>query len=160
MSTFLDYLLTAIPLGMTFLYGCTGEIITEKAGHLNLGIPGIMCMGGACGCMALKILGKTALPPAVIVIIAILCAFLGGVLMGLIYSLLTVTLRANQNVTGLAITTFGIGFGNFFGGSITKLFGEGGSLSVKVCSDYFKTTLPFSDSLGAFGKIFFSYQNQ
>ena len=46
MNAFLDYLLTAIPLGMTFLYGCTGEILTEKAGHLNLGIPGIMCIGG------------------------------------------------------------------------------------------------------------------
>ena len=57
MNQFLDYLLTSIPLGMTFLYGCTGEILTEKAGHLNLGIPGIMCMGGACGCLALKFMG-------------------------------------------------------------------------------------------------------
>ena len=46
-SVFFDFLLSAIPVGMTFLYGSTGEIITEKSGHLNLGIPGIMCMGAA-----------------------------------------------------------------------------------------------------------------
>ena len=54
MNVFLNYLLSAIPLGMTFLYGCTGEILTEKAGHLNLGIPGIMCVGGAFGCLSLS----------------------------------------------------------------------------------------------------------
>ena len=113
MNMFLDYLLTAIPLGMTFLYGCTGEILTEKAGHLNLGIPGIMCMGGACGCLALRIMSDGNMPPMLIVLIAILAAFLGGVLMGLIYSFLTVTLKANQNVTGLAMTTFGVGATKF-----------------------------------------------
>ena len=103
---FLDYILTSIALGMTFLLGCTGEILTEKAGHLNLGIPGIMCIGGASGCLALKFcysLGGFAVP------IAIIASLLGGVLMGLIYSFLTVTLKANQNVTGLAMTTFGVG---------------------------------------------------
>ncbi|MBQ7379444.1 MAG: ABC transporter permease [Clostridia bacterium] len=110
---FLDYLLTAIPLGMTFLFGCVGEILTEKAGHLNLGIPGIMCMGGACGCLALKVMHDKGLPPALIVILAIAAAFVGGVLMGLIYSFLTVTLKANQNVTGLAMTTFGVGTTKF-----------------------------------------------
>ena len=44
--------------------------------------------------------------------------------MGLLYCFLTVTLRANQNVTGLAMTTFGVGFGNFFGGSLIKLTGS------------------------------------
>ena len=44
--------------------------------------------------------------------------------MGLLYCFLTVTLRANQNVTGLAMTTFGVGFGNFFGGSLIKLSGS------------------------------------
>jgi simple sugar transport system permease protein len=113
MNQFLDYILTSIPLGMTFLFGCTGEIITEKAGHLNLGIPGIMCMGGACGCLSLKLMYGTGIPPALILIIAILAAMAGGVLMGLIYSFLTVTLKANQNVTGLAMTTFGVGTTKF-----------------------------------------------
>lgn len=113
MNTFLDYLLTAIPFGMTFLFGCTGEILTEKAGHLNLGIPGIMCIGGACGCVALKLLSGTGTHPILIVFLATVAAFLGGILMGLIYSFLTVTLKANQNVTGLAMTTFGVGTTKF-----------------------------------------------
>ncbi|MBQ9785808.1 MAG: ABC transporter permease [Clostridia bacterium] len=109
MNSFMNYLLSAIPLGMTFLYGSTGEILTEKAGHLNLGIPGIMCIGGASGCLALSMMYNSGLPGFLIVLIAILATFLGGVLMGAIYSFLTVTLHANQNVTGLAMTTFGVG---------------------------------------------------
>ncbi len=104
---FLDYLLTSVALGMTFLLGCTGEILTEKAGHLNLGIPGIMCIGGASGCLALKLC--YGLPGVLVVPIAIIAAFIGGALMGAIYSFLTVTLKANQNVTGLAMTIFGVG---------------------------------------------------
>lgn len=104
---FLDYLLTSVALGMTFLLGCTGEILTEKAGHLNLGIPGIMCIGGASGCLALKLC--YGLPGALVVPIAIIASLLGGALMGALYSFLTVTLKANQNVTGLAMTTFGVG---------------------------------------------------
>lgn len=113
MNVFLDYLLTAIPFGMTFLFGCIGEIFTEKVGHLNLGIPGIMCMGGACGCVALKVMSGTSMPPALIVTIAILASFIGGAAMGALYSFLTVTLKANQNVTGLALTTFGVGATKF-----------------------------------------------
>ena len=56
--------------------------------------------------------------------IPMLCSLAGSLLMGLIYCLLTVTLRANQNVTGLALTTFGVGVGNFFGGSLIKLSGS------------------------------------
>lgn len=107
---FLDYILTSVAIGMTFLFGCTGEILTEKVGHLNLGIPGIMCIGGASGCLALKFcyaLGPGAVP------IAIIASFVGGALMGAIYSFLTVTLKANQNVTGLAMTTFGVGVTNY-----------------------------------------------
>ena len=104
---FLDYIVSSIAIGMTFLLGCTGEILTEKAGHLNLGIPGIMCIGGACGCLALKVC--YGLPGILVVILAIIASFIGGALMGAIYSFLTVSLKANQNVTGLAMTTFGVG---------------------------------------------------
>ncbi len=113
MNAFWDFIITSIPLGMTFLYGCTGEILTEKAGHLNLGIPGIMCVGGVCGCSALRLLYRSGLPPILIVLIAIIAAFAGGALMGALYCLLTVTLKANQNVTGLAMTTFGVGITKF-----------------------------------------------
>lgn len=109
MNTWLNFLIDSLAFGATFMYGSTGEILTEKSGHLNLGIPGIMCMGGAGGCLMLNMIGKSSLPPFLIVILGILSAFIMAGLMGLIYSFLTVSLRANQNVTGLALTTFGVG---------------------------------------------------
>lgn len=109
MNIFWDYVLISVPIGITFLLGCIGEILTEKVGHLNLGIPGIMCVGGASGCLALVAMHGTNIPAFLIVIISILASFAGGALMGALYSLLTVTLKANQNVTGLAMTTFGAG---------------------------------------------------
>lgn len=109
MNIWLNFLIDSLAFGATFMYGSTGEILTEKAGHLNLGIPGIMCMGGAGGCLVLNLIGKSGLPGFVIVILGILGALAASMLMGLIYSFLTVTLRANQNVTGLALTTFGAG---------------------------------------------------
>ena len=110
MKYILDFLLNAIPLGMTFLYGSTGEILTEKVGHLNLGIPGIMCVGAAGGCAVIHGLVLAGNVPGVLmVILGILAAFLAAGLMGLLYSVLTVTFKANQNVTGLTMTIFGAG---------------------------------------------------
>ena len=109
MNVWLSFLIDSLAFGATFMYGSTGEIITEKAGHLNLGIPGIMCMGGAGGCLVLNLIGQLPLPGFVVVILGILGSLALAMLMGLIYSFLTVTLRANQNVTGLALTTFGVG---------------------------------------------------
>ena len=109
MNIWLNFLIDSIAFGATFMYGSTGEILTEKAGHLNLGIPGIMCMGGAGGCMMLNLVGKSNLPPFLIVILGIIGSVAVSMLCGLLYSFLAVTLRANQNVTGLALTTFGVG---------------------------------------------------
>ena len=87
-----------------------------------------------------------------------LCSLLGSLLMGLLYCLLTVTLRANQNVTGLAMTTFGVGIGNFFGGSLIKLTGsEVPSIALSATSAYFSKSLPFAAKCGWFGQIFLSY---
>jgi len=108
-NSWLNFLVDSLAFGATFMYGSTGEIITEKGGHLNLGIPGVMCMGGAGGCLVLNLIGKSGLPGPVIVILGLLGALAMAMLMGLIYAFLTVTLRANQNVTGLALTTFGAG---------------------------------------------------
>lgn len=114
MNYVLDFLLNAIPLGMTFLYGSTGEIITEKVGHLNLGIPGIMCVGAAGGCALIQTLVNAGNVPGVILILAgILASFLAAGLMGLLYCVLTVTFKANQNVTGLTMTIFGTGVMRF-----------------------------------------------
>ena len=109
MNIWLNFLIDSLAFGATFMYGSTGEILTEKAGHLNLGIPGIMCMGGAGGCLILNMIGKSSLPHFLIVILGILGSLVMAMLCGLIYSFLTVSLRANQNVTGLALTTFGVG---------------------------------------------------
>jgi len=109
MNMWLNFLIDSLAFGVVFMYGSTGEIITEKSGHLNLGIPGIMCMGGAGGCLMLNIVGKSGLPGFLIVLLGILGAALMAMLCGAIYSFMTVTLRANQNVTGLALTTFGVG---------------------------------------------------
>ena len=90
--------------------------------------------------------------------IPLLCSLLGSLLMGLLYCLLTVTLRANQNVTGLAMTTFGVGIGNFFGGSLIKLTGsEVPSIALSATSAYFSKSLPFANQCGWFGKISLSY---
>ena len=113
----------AVVQGIPLLFGSTGEIITEKAGHLNLGTAGIMYVGGISGVIGAFIYENAVetINPVLAVIIPILTSILGSLAMGLIYSFLTVTLRANQNVTGLALTTFGVGVGNFFGGSLIKL---------------------------------------
>ncbi len=152
----------AIMQGIPLLFGSTGEIITEKSGHLNLGIPGIMYVGGISGVIGAFLYEQSvpaeAMNPFLTVAIPLLCTLLGALLMGLIYCLLTVTLRANQNVTGLALTTFGVGFGNFFGGSLIKLTdSDVPSITLTTTSQVFSKSLPFADKLGWFGEVFLSY---
>lgn len=149
----------AIVQGIPLLFGSTGEIITEKSGNLNLGIPGIMYVGGSAGIIGAYLYERAVdVPnPALCIIIPLLCSLIGSGLLALIYSFLTITLRANQNVTGLALTTFGVGFGDFFGGSLTQIVGNGGNISVKASADCFKVALPFAKSLGWFGEIFLNY---
>lgn len=152
----------AVMQGTPLLFGSTGEILTEKSGHLNLGIPGIMYVGAISGVAGsfLYELGASgeALNPILAVLIPLICSLVGSTLMGLIYCFLTVSLRANQNVTGLALTTFGIGIGNFFGGSLIKLVdSDVPSIALSRTSECFKTQLPFANSLGWLGDIFLSY---
>lgn len=96
------------------LLGAVGEIIIEKTGHLNLGIPGTMCVGGLFGCIGLNAVNTEGTPAFVFILVGILFAFIGASLMGVIYSFLTVTLRSNQNITGLILTTLGTGISVFF----------------------------------------------
>ncbi|MBQ1553390.1 MAG: ABC transporter permease [Clostridia bacterium] len=155
-----NFISRAVVQGIPLLCGSTGEIITEKSGNLNLGIPGIMYVGavsGVAGAFFHEKLAAGPLNPFLAVIIPLVCSLLGSLAMSLIYAFLTVTLRANQNVTGLALTTFGIGLGNFYGGSLATLYGEGGALSLKATSDVFRTALPFAKDLGSVGLVLFSY---
>ena len=148
----LAFLVSAIRLGMAFLFGSTGEIITEKSGHLNLGIPGVMCVGASCGCFAEYLYLTSArlnAIPFLAVLIPILATIIGSALMGVIYSFLTVTLRANQNVTGLTLTTFGVGLSDY-------MISETGAIYTKG-TKYFTASLPFAHDLGWFGKLFLSH---
>ena len=153
----------AVVQGIPLLFGSTGEIMTEKSGNLNLGIPGVMYVGGISGVIGAFLYENSLATPDdangfLAISIPLLCSILGSLIMGLIYCFLTVTLRANQNVTGLAMTTFGVGFGNFFGGSLIKLVdSDVPSITLTTTSNYFRTTLPFADSTGWFGEIFLSY---
>lgn len=158
------FISSAIPLGVPLLYGSTGEIVTEKSGHLNLGIPGIMYVGGIGGVIGAFLYELACgndianMNPALAILIPLLCSIGGAILMGLLYSFLTVTLRVNQNVTGLALTTFGIGLGNFFGGSLIKLVdSDMPSIVLTKTSSFFRASLPFADDLGWFGEIFLSH---
>lgn len=118
MSGIIRLIVAAIFNGTPLLYGTVGEVLAEKSGNLNLGVEGMMYMGGAMGLGAAfyyeKIAGASASGP-VAVVLAILFAFLAGALGALIFSFITVSLRANQNVTGLALTIFGTGVGQFLG---------------------------------------------
>lgn len=151
----------AVMQGIPLLFGSTGEILTEKSGHLNLGIPGIMYVGAISGVAGAFLYEQSCagnVNPCAAVIIPLLACIAGSLIMGLIYCFLTVTLRANQNVTGLALTTFGIGIGNFFGGSlITITKSDVPSISLSATSRAFKTSLPVAGKLGWFGDIFLSY---
>lgn len=104
-----DILAAAITAGMPLLFATIGEIYTERSGNLNLGVEGMMIMGAVIG-FSTGYVTESAL-------LALLGAILAGAFGALIFSLLTITLRANQVVTGLALTIFGTGFASFVGKS-------------------------------------------
>lgn len=160
MVTIINFIQRAILQGTPLLFGATGEILTEKSGNLNLGIPGIMYIGAISGVVGGFFYQSSTeyVVPFLAVLIPFLCSILGSLLVSLLYCFLTVTLRANQNVTGLAITTFGVGCGNFFGGSLIKIVkSDVPYLALVDIARAFKTTLPFAEELGSVGKLFFSY---
>lgn len=160
MTTIINFIQRAILQGTPLLYGATGEILTEESGNLNLGIPGIMYVGGISGIIGAFFYESSTSNPtvALCILIPLLSSLFGSALMALIYSFLTVTLRANQNVTGLALTTFGVGFGNFFGGSLIKIVkSDVPYVALVKTAKAFKTTLPFANSFGSIGQVFFSY---
>jgi len=104
---FIKFLVAAVLAGTPLLFGTVGEILNEHVGHLNLGVEGMMSIGACAGFMVGYVTDSFAA--------AIFAAFLGGAIAALIYAFLTVTLFANQNVTGLTLTIFGIGLSNFIG---------------------------------------------
>ncbi len=154
-AAFVSFLVAAIGISVVFLYGCIGEIITEKAGHLNLGIPGIMCLGTFGGCYGISVY-MNALPTqeSAVWILLMLSAILGAAIFaalgGVIYAFLTVSLRCNQNIVGLALTTFGSGITDFF---MNRLNMDRFAYASKLI----RTSLPFADKTGVFGSLILSH---
>lgn len=147
-------LVAAISLSTVFLFGCVGEIIMEKSGHLNLGIPGIMCMGTAGGCFGVSVyMGLCAGEPSwiLLVLVSIIFSVIFSAFAGSIYAFLTVTLNCNQNITGLAVTTFGVGLTQFLMDNL--IVRDNFDPAAKVLSAH----LPFAEDLGWFGEVFLSY---
>ena len=156
MTTLIAWINRAVWFGTVIMFGSTGEIITERSGNLNLGVPGIMLLGGFAGFAGAYFYENSTSSPSalMVVLIALLCAFLAAAAGGAIYSLLTITLRANQNVTGLALTIFGAGVANFFG---VQVLNGGTSVKAAFAHSVFMAQIPWLSSLGVFGQIFFSY---
>lgn len=150
----ISFLTGAIAMGVVFLYGCLGETITEKVGNLNLGIPGIMAMGALGGCLGVNIyfgiFGDESIISIMLIFIILIFACLFAAIGGLIYAFLTVTLQANQNVTGLVLTTFGVGIMKFIGGTVNMD-------KFSMASKSIKTLFTNYDKLGWFGELFLSY---
>ncbi len=101
------FIASAVAYSVSLLMGTLGELLTERAGNVNLGVEGMMLLGGACGYVA-AVRSDSML-------VAVLAASFGAAAGAMLYAVLTVTLRANQNVTGLALTTFGAGLANTLG---------------------------------------------
>lgn len=101
------FLFNIVLVNIPLLYGTVGEIITEKAGSLNLGVEGTMAVGAIFGYLAGCRTNS--------MLVGLLVSFVAAGLCGLLFVALTVSFQANQNVTGLTITTFGLGLYFFVG---------------------------------------------
>ena len=158
MSNFISLWQAAVTFGTVILFGALGELITEKSGNLNLGTPGVMYFGGIASLIGAFFYESHASQPNAVVgvLVALVCALVASGLAGVLFCFLTTTLRANQNVTGLTLTILGSGVANFFGGSLNKLAGGVGQISVATTSAGFRAVSPLSN-LGVVGKLLFSY---
>ena len=132
MFDLISFIPRAVAQATPLLLGSTGETLTEKSGNLNLGIPGIMYVGAISG---------------------VIGAFFYEQKVGSVENA-----NANQNVTGLAMTTFGVGFGNFFGGSLIKLTGSDvPSIALSITHQFYAAKLPFAGKAGVFGELVLNY---
>lgn len=137
------FLHAAIVAGTPLLLATLGEILCEKAGNLNLGVEGMMLMGAVMG----FVVGYSTKNPA----LALLAAFICGALGGLIYAVLTISLRANQTVTGLTLTIFGTGISSLLG---QKVVGQ--SLPESIKSFFAPVKIPLLGDIPFIGHILFN----
>ena len=105
---FVEAIILAVMAASTpLLLAATGELVTERAGVLNLGVEGMMIVGAACGFGGAWLTGST--------IIGALCGIGAGVALSLIFAMMTLGLAVNQVATGLALTILGIGLSGLIG---------------------------------------------
>ena len=150
MDFFVNFFVAAVLAGTPLLFGILGEIINEKAGHLNLGVEGMMSIGAVGGFVVGYWTDN--------LVFALIAAFVTGMLGALIYAVLTVTFMADQNVTCLTLTIFGIGFSNFVGDFVRE---KSGSTSLKlpegILDSLGKVEIPFLTDIPVLGKLLFNY---
>ncbi|MFI3238652.1 MAG: ABC transporter permease [Lachnospiraceae bacterium] len=148
MTVFTLFLFSIVVYNTVLLYGTLGEIITEKSGSLNLGVEGTMAVGAIIGYLAGVFTNSLW--------IGLTVSFIAGGLCGLLFAFLTVSLQANQNVTGLTITTFGLGLYFFIG----KGFGSNWpalQTAPNVSNAMEAIPLPLLSNIPVLGKAFFSH---
>ncbi len=150
MDIMMNLFVAAVLAGTPLLFGTVGEIINEKVGHLNLGVEGMMAIGACAGFMFGYMTDNF--------VIALLAAFFFGALSALIYAVLTVTFMANQNVTGLTLTIFGVGISNFFGVFMLES-SEHGTLKLpeNITEQMREVSIPFLSDIPVLGELLFSY---
>ncbi|MDD2215212.1 MAG: ABC transporter permease [Eubacteriales bacterium] len=136
------FLAATVIASMPLLFATIGEIITEKSGHLNLGIEGLMLMGAIMG----FVVGYGSGSP----FMALLGAVLAGAAGSLIYAFLTVSLRANQVVTGLTLTIFGTGFASFIGKTYVGMV-----VPQEIKSFFRQVDVPLLGDIPFVGPVFF-----
>lgn len=128
----------AIVYAVSILYAAIGEIFSQRAGIMNLGIEGIMLMGAVSGFLAVYYTNN--------LVLALLAVILVGALLGLIFAFLTVTLQADQTVCGMAFLIFGSGLSGFIGKNVTGI-----ASAVK----FEKIKIPLLSQIPVIGDIFF-----
>ena len=152
----ITFLMSAIAIGTVLLFGCIGETITEKAGHLNLGIPGIMCTGTVGGCLFVSLYMNSLENPesaswVLLILSSLLGAFLFASLTAAIYAVITITFRCNQNITGLAITIFGNGLTQFLMHSYVD------KSNFSIAGKIIAQSLPFAENSNGIVKVLFGH---
>ncbi len=137
----LNTIARALAFSTPLLWAALGEIYTERSGVVNLGVEGMMIMGAVVGFMVGQ---ATGLP-----YLALLVAALVGTLMGLAHAFISITLNANQFVSGLSLTIFGLGLSGLLGRSYV-----GQPLNVAMKS----VTVPFLSEIPLLGPALFTDQ--
>ncbi|MDQ7826661.1 MAG: ABC transporter permease [Candidatus Eremiobacteraeota bacterium] len=124
-------LAAAVRAGTPILLATLGEIIAERAGMLNLGLEGMMLVGALSGfatyqrAAAICGIPVACEPSGKLLIVALLAAMAAAALLALVHGLVTITCRANQVVSGLAVTIFGAGITGFAGDAFVGLPAKG-----------------------------------